>query len=214
MDVLIGRILLILAFLVIADAGVYAIFARDLSDACSRLVGRNQTIDTSFGTLECALTIHGGSGGFDQVIDMTEAERGYRLIAPYRFGYLGSTLPANLTTAMQTDAYVEPLDRFGIDKPFLLSISAGAWSAMQFAIRHPERCRAPMLLGTNPAFVHAAEPSEKARGQQILNHILPVSMRSEGILFDMRIAGPDEGTMPMSGATSNRSLRLIRAYSD
>jgi 2-hydroxy-6-oxonona-2,4-dienedioate hydrolase len=103
-------LLLILTVLVIAAAGVYAIFARDLSDARSRLVGRSRRIDTSFGTLEYAvigegepvLTIHGG-GGFDQGIDMTGplARRGYRLMAPSRFGYLGSTLPANPTTAMR-----------------------------------------------------------------------------------------------------------------
>jgi len=239
-------LLLILTVLVIAAAGVYAIFARDLSDARSRLVGRSQRIDTSFGTLEYAvigegepvLTIHGGGGGFDQGIDMTGALAGcgYRLMAPSRFGYLGSTLPANLTTAMQADTYVELLDRLGIGKAFVIGGSAGAWSAMQFAIRHPERCRAlvllvpaaysppqkpytsggfvramlgsdfiswaalklmpdtmtRMLLGTDPAVVRAAEPSEQARVQQVLNHILPVSARFEGMQFDVRTAAAPE----------------------
>src|SRR5262249_40137714 len=104
-----------------AAAGVYAIFARDLSGARARLAGRSPTIDTSPGILEYAmmgdggpaLIIHGAGGGFDQAIDMAGAlaGRGYRLIAPSRFGYLGTPLPTRLVTAMQADAYAELFDR-------------------------------------------------------------------------------------------------------
>jgi 2-hydroxy-6-oxonona-2,4-dienedioate hydrolase len=245
-----GRILFVsLAVLIVATAGVYAIFARDLAGARDRLVGRSKTVETSFGTLEYAvmgegepmLIVHGAGGGFDQGIDMTGAlaGRGYRLIAPSRFGYLGSTLPGNLTTAMQADAYAQLLDRLGIDKVVVVGISAGAWSSMQFAIRHPERCRAlvllvpadylpagtsihggavvraifnsdfvawaglklmpiipgemtRMMLGTDTAVVRAAEPSEKARVQQILDHLLPVSPRFGGMQFDIKTAATHE----------------------
>jgi 2-hydroxy-6-oxonona-2,4-dienedioate hydrolase len=146
----------LLILLMLTAAGVYAIFARDLSGARSRLAGRSQTIDTSFGRLEYAmigegdptLIIHGAGGGFDQAIDTAGAlaGRGYRLIAPSRFGYLGSPLPTDLVTAMQADAYAELLDRLGVSRAFIIAISAGAWSAMQFAIRHPQRCRALVLL--------------------------------------------------------------------
>ena len=47
---------------------------------------------------------------------------------------------------MQADAYAQLLDHLGIDKVVVVSISAGAWSALQFAIRHPERCLALVLL--------------------------------------------------------------------
>jgi len=67
------------------------------------------------------------------------AGRGYRLIAPSRFGYLGSSMPPS-HAAMQADAYAQLLDRLGIEKVMVVGISAGAWSSMQFAIRHPERC--------------------------------------------------------------------------
>src|ERR1039457_2281724 len=241
-----GRILFVsLAVLIVATAGVYAIFARDLAGARDRLVGRSKTVETSFGTLEYAvmgegepmLIVHGAGGGFDQGIDMTGAlaGRGYRLIAPSRFGYLGSTLPGNLTTAMQADACAQLLDRLGIDKVVVVGISAGAWSSMQFAILHPERCRAlvllvpadylpvgtsihggavvramvnsdfvawallklmpimpgamtRMMLGTDAAVVRAAEPGEKARVQQVLDHLLPVSQRIAGMNFDIETA--------------------------
>ena len=232
-----------------AAAGVYAIFARDLSGARARLAGRSQTIDTSLGILEYAmvgdgepaLIIHGAGGGFDQAIDTAEilSGRGYRLIAPSRFGYLGSPLPTDPVTVRQADAYAELLDRLGISAAFVLAISAGAWSAMQFTIRHPQRCRALVLLvpaeslpagtrnhggalvraifasdfaawaalklmqllpgamartmlGTDPFLVSAAEPDERARVREVLDHLLPVSLRSRGMQFDIRTAATPE----------------------
>lgn len=240
------RILFVIfAVLVVTTAGVYAIFARDLTAARARLVGRSKTVETSFGTLEYAvmgegepmLIVHGAEGGFDQGLDMTGAlaGRGHRLIAPSRFGYLRSTLPGNLTTAMQADAYAQLLDRLGADKAAVVGISAGAWSSIQLAIRHPERCLAlvllapadylpagtsvhggavvsaitksdfvawaafklmpsmpggmvSMMLGTDSAVLRAADPSEKARVQQILDHLLPVSPRLAKMNFDIKTA--------------------------
>jgi pimeloyl-ACP methyl ester carboxylesterase len=190
---------------------------------------------------EPILVVHGAEGGFDQGIDMTGAmaASGYQLIAPSRFGYLRSTMPANPTTAMQAAAYVQLLDRLGIDKVVVVGISAGAWSSMQFAIRHPERCRAlvllvpanylpagtsihggavvsamvhsnfvawallklmpimpggmtRMMLGTDAAVVRAADLSEKARVQQVLDHLLPVSQRIAGMNFDIKTATTHE----------------------
>jgi pimeloyl-ACP methyl ester carboxylesterase len=148
--------LVILAVLIVAAAGVYVAFARDLSAARARLVGHSETLQSSVGTLEYSvvgagepiLALHGAGGGYDQAIDMTGAlaRYGYRLIAPSRFGYLRSSFPNNLTVSMQADAYVELLDHLGIDTAVVVGISAGAWSAMQFAIRHPQRCRALVLI--------------------------------------------------------------------
>ena len=239
----------VLAVLIVAAAGVYAVFARDLAAARARVGGRSKTAKTAFGTVEYAvmgegepvLVVHGAEGGFDQGADMTGAlaGRGYRLIAPSRFGYLRSTMPGKPTTAMQADAYAQLLDRLGIDKVAVVGISAGAWSSLQFAIRHPDRCRAlvllgpadylpegvslhggavvramvnsdfagwavlkvmtimpgvmtGMMLGTDGALVRAAEPSEKARVRQALEHILPVSPRIAGMNFDVKTAAMRE----------------------
>lgn len=142
--------------LMAASVTAYVLYARDLAAAQERLVGRSQMIETRFGTLEYAdigagqpiLVIHGAAGGFDQGLDMTGAlaERRFRLIAPSRFGYLRSAMPRNATVAMQADAYVELLNRLGVTKVVLAGISAGAWSALEFAIRHPERVQALVLL--------------------------------------------------------------------
>jgi hypothetical protein len=83
-----GRILsAILAVVIVGAALVYATFARDLTAARARLVGRSSTIQTSFGTLEYALLgegepvliVHGAEGGFDQGLDMTGVKRGQRI---------------------------------------------------------------------------------------------------------------------------------------
>jgi 2-hydroxy-6-oxonona-2,4-dienedioate hydrolase len=238
----------ILGVFIVVTAWVYAIFAHDMTRARARLAGGSKIIETSFGTLEYAemgagepmLVVHGASGGFDQALDMTGAmaARGYRLIAPSRFGYLRSTLPANVTTAMQADAYAQLMDHLGVDKVDIVGISAGAWSSIQFAVRHPQRCRALVLLvpadylppgisihggalasamfnsdfvawaavklmpvmpgvtqsmlGTGAAVLRAADPSEKARMEQILDHLLPVSRRYGGMQFDIQTASARE----------------------
>ena len=48
-------VLVILAVLIVAAIGVYAISARDLTRAHARLAGRSRTRGTSFGALEYAV---------------------------------------------------------------------------------------------------------------------------------------------------------------
>ena len=118
-------------------------------------------------------------------------------------------------------------------------MSAGAPSAMQFAIRHPQRCSALVLLvpiafkppdiaasaptlsgfaakflmmivgsnfkywvasrlardlvvklvlATPPAIVHAASRDERARAARILDGIMPIGRRVDGIINDARIS--------------------------
>jgi pimeloyl-ACP methyl ester carboxylesterase len=149
-------LIVVIIVLSISIGAVYALFLRDIADARIRVSDQSQTIATPFGEIEYALrgqgepvlAIHGAAGGFDQGLDMVGAlsRDGYRLIAPSRFGYLRSALPADPTNAMQADAYAALLDRLGIQDVAIVAISAGAWSALQFAIRHPDRCRALVLL--------------------------------------------------------------------
>ena len=237
------------AFLLIVAVAIAAMFVHDLSMARARLAGRSQVISTPFGSQEYALlargdpvlVVHGASGGFDQALDMTGplADHGYKLIAPSRFGYLGSASPTNPTTTMQAEAYVQLLDHLGIEKAVVIGISAGAWSSLAFAIHHPERCRAlvllapadylpegtaihggaivramvnsdfiawavlklmpvmpgrmpQMMLGTDEAVLRTAEPGEKMRVQLLLDHLLPVSSRRAGMLFDIKTAAVRE----------------------
>lgn len=97
------------------------------------------------------LMIHGTGGGFDQGLGFAHPllALGYRVIAPSRFGYLRSSFPAEPTSANQADALVDLLDHLGLDKVAVAGGSAGALSAIEFAVRHPDRTAA--LLPIVPA---------------------------------------------------------------
>ncbi len=55
-----------------------------------------------------------------------------------RFGYLRTPMPADASAAAQTDAHMCLLDALGIRQAAIMGGSAGAPSALQMAIRHPD----------------------------------------------------------------------------
>jgi 2-hydroxy-6-oxonona-2,4-dienedioate hydrolase len=134
-----------------------------------RLAGRSATVRTRYGQLEYAsagagpplLMIHGTGGGFDQGLGFAGKMlgRGYRVIAPSRFGYLRSDFPEDPSSERQADAFVDLLDRLGIERLPVAGGSAGALSAAQFALRHPDRCSALILL-VPAANVRGSDPVE------------------------------------------------------
>ena len=100
------------------------------------------------GTGTPLLMVHGSGGGHDQGMAFagTLAQSGIRVIAMSRFGYLRTPMPADASPAAQADAYVCLLDALGIAKAAVAGGSAGAPSALQMAIRHPDRVSALVLL--------------------------------------------------------------------
>jgi pimeloyl-ACP methyl ester carboxylesterase len=159
------------AIVVVAVLG-YARFVRDIRAARERMRGEgSQVIETDCGPIEYAsfgegdpvLVVHGIFGGFDQglVIAQGNVGEGFHSIVPSRFGYLGSPLPVDASPAGQADAYVCLLDALGIEQAAILGTSAGATSALQFALRHPDRCSALVLFSANlPGEVEAGLPPE------------------------------------------------------
>jgi pimeloyl-ACP methyl ester carboxylesterase len=107
-------------------------------------------ISTRWGALEYAergsgapvLVVHGilhnCVGGLLSVRDLFSDRR---VIAPSRFGYLGSSMPPNATPAAQADAFAALLDALEIRQIDVVGLSAGATSALQFALRHPEKVK-------------------------------------------------------------------------
>jgi 2-hydroxy-6-oxonona-2,4-dienedioate hydrolase len=141
---------------VLGGLAVRRAFARDLAAARARLSGRPWVFASSAGALEYAvegegpplLMIHGSGGGFDQGLAMARplARAGHRVIAPSRFGYLGSDFPPDASPQAQADLFAALLDHLGIGRIAVCGASAGALSALQFALRHPTRCAALVLL--------------------------------------------------------------------
>jgi NAD(P)-dependent dehydrogenase (short-subunit alcohol dehydrogenase family) len=84
--------------------------------------------------------------GMTRALASEWARRGIRVIAMSRFGYLRTPMPADASAQAQADAHVCLLDALGISQAAVLGGSAGAPSALQMAIRHPDRVTALILL--------------------------------------------------------------------
>ena len=148
-------------------------YRRDMQQAWNRIHAvPTQRLQTRFGTVEYAergtglpiLNSHGVLGCHADGVDgwwTNLLGEGYRVIAPARFGYFGSTLPPNATPADQADAYALLLDHLGIDRAAVIGYSAGSasgwslpcatptewlgssWHAPAWAARHRTSCSNP-----------------------------------------------------------------------
>jgi pimeloyl-ACP methyl ester carboxylesterase len=117
---------------------------------------RPRKIETRAGAVECAvdgtgavvLALHGGAGGYDQglLLAASAVGEGVRVVAPSRPGYLGTPLAAGPSPAEQADIYADILDRIGIVDAAVIAVSGGGQSALEFALRHPRRCRRLVLV--------------------------------------------------------------------
>ena len=131
-------------------------YRASLAAAGMRLEGRSSVLDTTAGALEYAVAghgsplvmIHGTGGGFDQGLLFANGLRaeGFQVIAPSRFGYLKSAFPEDASPARQADVLVELLDHLGIESLPVIGGSAGALTAAEVALRHPDRCARLVLL--------------------------------------------------------------------
>ena len=110
--------------------------------------GKMTYIDEGKG--EVILSIHGIFGGFDQAYETCKVFREkYRILAPSQFGYLYSDIKGKGTTKEQAEAYLELINRKGIDKVFLLATSAGGTVAFRFALDYPERTKGLILFSSS-----------------------------------------------------------------
>ena len=119
---IVGGILLILAVYLIVQGICCNISVKESNE---RLASYNaKTVNLSYGNMsyvdigkgDVILSVHGIFGGYDQAYDTCkDFSSDYRIIAPSRFGYLGSDILGSGTPAEQATAYVELLDKLRID---------------------------------------------------------------------------------------------------
>jgi 2-hydroxy-6-oxonona-2,4-dienedioate hydrolase len=147
---------LALAISIAAVFAVHSRYKRDVARAAERAARGSLLVDTRCGPIEVQqagegtplLMVHGSGGGHDQGMDWAAplAQRGIRVIAMSRFGYLRTPRPADASPEAQADAHVCLLDALGITKAAVMGVSAGGASALQMALRHPERVSALVLV--------------------------------------------------------------------
>ena len=133
-------------------------YQRDLQAAQSRLSAIDRTrIATAFGDIEYAergtgeplLVSHGIFQACEGALLFRGLFPGRRIIAPSRFGYLGSDIPPGATPADQADAFIALLDALGIAQIDVVGVSAGATSVLQLALRRPDRVKHLVVLSGN-----------------------------------------------------------------
>jgi 2-hydroxy-6-oxonona-2,4-dienedioate hydrolase len=158
----------------------YTSYQRDIHQARKRVSTDSQIVQTPCGPIEYALAgngppvlvVHGAGGGYDQGLEFGEPliNSGFRIIAMSRFGYLRTPLPTDASASAQADAHACLLNALKIRRAAVVGASAGAPSSMQFALRHPDRCSAMVLL-VPAAYVPrpgSAPPMQTPAGTDIL----------------------------------------------
>ncbi len=185
----------VVAAVLAAFVFAYLQYRREIRAAEARIAaGQSQIAQTACGPVEYAmrgdgsagtlLVIHGAGGGFDQALDLDLGDRlsgrGFRVIFVSRFGYLRTPLPADGSVGAQAGAHACLLDTLGVAKASVMGISAGGSSALEFAIRFPERCGALILLV--PA-LPAGEAHPMPRPSRVVEVIRDTILRSDFLFW-------------------------------
>jgi pimeloyl-ACP methyl ester carboxylesterase len=202
----------------IPACGVYLRYRRDMNAARARLTAVDRhVISTRWGAVEYAergsgapvLVVHGifqnCLSGLFSVRDLSDR----RFIAPSRFGYWGSSMPLDATPAHQADALAALLDAIGIDQIDVIGESAGATSALQLALRHPERVKhLAVLVGNLPGSPTAiVQPSWTKR------------VNRQFVMWALRTLAPSTmarlvAAVPKGFAMSSDDVRFVNEFID
>jgi len=169
-------LILVAGVLVLAVAATYLSYSVEIGRTRAHTESGGRIADTSIGRMEYAergagvalLSIHGAGGGYDQGLDnaLDLVGEHFRIIAPSRFGYLGSAIPFDTSSAAQADAFAALLRTLKVRKAIVVGVSAGARSAVEFALRHPDFVSALILIvpgtyaPTSPVSIQAGRGNE------------------------------------------------------
>ncbi len=186
-------VLAAVALVVVAVGALsYSRYRPAILRARSRVTQAGRIVSSPCGPIEYAesgsgpavLIAHGAGGGFDQGLALGHelVRAGFRVIAPSRFGYLGTPMPADASTQAQAGAFACLLDALDLPSAAIMGVSAGGPSAVQFALRFPDRTRALVLLV--PA-VYAPHPSGAAppRASRITLLLFDTALRSDFLFW-------------------------------
>ena len=126
------------------------------------------------------LSLHGAMGGYDQgvLLAQTVTYPRFRYIAVSRPGYLGTPLHAGRSPQEQADLCAEVMNAFGVESTIVVAISGGGPIALQFALRHPDRCRALVVISACSHRLNVPLPLQW--------HILKLMARIPGLTTAMR----------------------------
>lgn len=100
------------------------------------------------GTGPAVLVMHGSPGGYDQGLLIVRSlnDPQLRFIAISRPGYLRTPLETGRSPEDPADALAALLDVLGVPQASVIAVSGGGPSALQFALRYPDRCCGLVLI--------------------------------------------------------------------
>ena len=168
-------------------------YFKEIRRAKRRVATGSKLLDTPFGPIEYAeagdpkgppiLVIHGAGGGFDQGLDLAAGFTSeVRVIAVSRFGYLRTPLPNDASPEAQADAHAAVLDALHIERCAVFGVSAGGPSAMQLALRHPERVAA-LILMVAAAYAPPADGATPKRMSALGAAMMNLTLRSDFLFW-------------------------------
>jgi pimeloyl-ACP methyl ester carboxylesterase len=173
-------LILLIASIAIGAGGALALscYNSEINRARAAVRNGSQIASTSAGLIEYAetgvgvplLSIHGAGGGYDQGLAIAAelVGDGFRVIAPSRFGYLRTPIPSDVSHAAQADAHAALLAQLKVGKAIVVGTSAGARSAIELVLRHPDQVAALILIvpatyaPTSPVAIEASRGSRFA----------------------------------------------------
>jgi pimeloyl-ACP methyl ester carboxylesterase len=184
--------LIVAAAAIVASAALtYSRYHPSIERARARISTGSRLAATRCGPIEYAeagegppvLIVHGAGGGFDQGLELGEglARAGFRVIAPSRFGYLRTPLPADASAKAQADAHACLLDALGVSRAAVMGVSAGGPSALQLALRFPARTTALVLLV--PASYAPRTSPTPARASRATMFLFDTALRSDFLFW-------------------------------
>jgi len=153
LDMLLEISLIFVALLLIWIIITYRRWKKSL---LTTLYSNSEIATTSVGEIEYVLEgsgpvilmLHGSPGGYDQGLLYKELliNEGFSLLSISRPGYLRTPLNTGETFEEQADAIEALLVTLGISKVTILGASGGGPIALHFALRHPDRLNALILM--------------------------------------------------------------------
>jgi 2-hydroxy-6-oxonona-2,4-dienedioate hydrolase len=190
---MIRKILAILGLLAVVLAVLIGVaYHRDIQAAKARVASGSKQINTPCGWIEYAdegtgsvlFAIHGAGGGFDQSLELARdfLPSGFRVVAPSRFGYLRTPVPADASPIAQADAHACLLDALKLQKVVVVGGSMGAPSAMQLCLRHPECCSALVLLFPI-AYAPRPENQPPPRPSRFAQFLMNTTLKSDFVFW-------------------------------
>ncbi|MCU0498522.1 MAG: alpha/beta hydrolase [Anaerolineae bacterium] len=142
-------------------------------------------------------------GGYDQGLIAAQPllAQGFRVIAVSRPGALNTPSTPMMTPEQEADLYDALLDEIALPQVAIIGLGTAGPAALQFALRHPERCWALIL---------ASSVNQFYREPQVIRWRRALSLRAPGLIWLMAKFAPLRLLKPYGPLGDGPNLTILR----